>query len=122
MQPPGEPSDDHYPVPTALQVNADASSSRMPRTAIDPTLLPLPGDHNNEDFPDFQNLLKQAVKPATKVAGSHRPSLKAWASSVPLTRLLLARVSARCHHIPMSPPQRSLKVAMLLERILTRQL
>lgn len=56
MQPPGGPSGDPYPVPTALQVNADASSSRMPRTAIDPTLLPLADDDDNEDFPDFQSL------------------------------------------------------------------
>ena len=62
---------------TALQVNADASLSQMPRTAIDPTLLPLPDDDDNEYFPDFQSLLKQAAKPATKVAGSRRLSSKA---------------------------------------------
>ena len=50
----------------------------MPHTAIDPTLLPLPDDDDNEDFPDFRSLLTQAAKPATKVAGSHHPSSKAW--------------------------------------------
>ena len=109
MQPPGGPSGDPYPVPTALQVNADASSSRMPHTAIDPTLLPLPDDDDNEDFPDFQSLLKQAAKPATKVAGSRRPSSKAQGKQCAVDEIAAGT-------------QRSLEVAMPLERILTRRL
>lgn len=51
--------------------NAAASSSRM---VIDPALVSLPDDEE-EDFPSVKSLLRQKARPAAKVAGSRRSSV-----------------------------------------------
>ncbi|CAA7266863.1 unnamed protein product [Cyclocybe aegerita] len=48
-----------------------AGPSRQP--AIDPALLPLPED-DDDDFPPAHKLLPKIAKPASKVAGSRRPA------------------------------------------------